>query len=180
MVTTERSKDASRVRVVIEPNQSLTWRESLIFFAAIALVLLAVALAFTAQGYWPVLPFAGLELLALGAAIYVVAHGGRRRQMITITADRIRVEKGRLRSGRSSGGGPESCQEFPRAWARVELAKPRKGWYPSRLTVGASGKAIPVGEFLTDEEREELKARLEQLLADRDAAAPDKPHEEFE
>lgn len=174
MVTTERSKDASRVQVVIEPNQSLTWRESLIFFAAIALLSLAVALLFSLQGYWPILPFAGLELVALGVAIYLVSHSGRRRQLVTITADRIRIEKGRLR-GKGSGGGPECCYEFPRAWARVALVRPKRGWYPSRLTVGTSGNAVVLGEFLTDEEREGLKARLDDLLAERgdtDPAAP--------
>lgn len=180
MVTTERSKDASRVRVVIEPNQSLTWRESLIFFAVIALLSLAVALAFTLQGYWPILPFAGLELVALGVAMYVVAHSGRRRQMITITAERVQVEKGRLRSGSNAGGGPDSCHEFPRAWARVDLVKPGKGWYPSRLTVGTSGSTVPVGEFLTDEEREELKARLDELLVARADASASAPKTEFE
>lgn len=174
MVTTERSKDASRVQVVIEPNQSLTWRESLVFFAAIALLSLAVALLFTLQGYWPVLPFAGLELVILAVAMYLAAHSGRRRQVITITDDRIRIEKGRLRSG-FSGGGPERCQEFPRAWARTELVKARHDWYPSRLTIGASGKRVVVGEFLTDEGREALKARLDALLMMRDGAGPAAP-----
>jgi uncharacterized membrane protein len=174
MVTTERSKDASRVRVVIEPNQSLTWCESLVFFAAIALLSLAVALLFSLQGYWPILPFAGLELADLGVAFYLAAHSGRRRQVVTITADRIWIEKGRLRS-RSSGGGPDCCQDFPRAWARVELVRPRHDWYPSRLKIGASGRTAVVGEFLTDAEREELKARLDDLLTERgdtDPAAP--------
>lgn len=150
------------------------------FFAAIALSSLAVALAFTVQGFWPILPFAGLELLALGVAIYLVAHSGRRRQMITITAEQVRVEKGRLRSVGTSGGGPESCQDFPRAWVRVELVRPNKGWYPSRLTVGASGSAIPVGEFLTDEEREELKTRLDSLLVEAGDPPSEVPKTEFE
>lgn len=174
MVTTECSADASRVRVVIEPNQSLTWRESLVFFAATALLSLAVALAFAAQGFWPILPFAGLELLALGAALYLVAHSGRRRQMITITGDLIRIEKGRLRSG-AANGGPDRCDEFTRPWVRVELSSPRKGWYPSRLTIGNAGRRVTVGEFLTDEERLELQARLQSLLATRDEAwSPDR------
>jgi uncharacterized membrane protein len=164
MVTTERSADASRVQLVIEPNQSLTWRESLIFFAATALLSLAVAVAFAFQGYWPILPFAGLELLALGTAIYLVAHGGRRRQLITITGDTIRIEKGRTRSGEASGG-PDRCDEFARPWVRIELSNPRKGWYPSRLTIGSAGRKVAVGEFLTDEERVELEARLQALLA---------------
>jgi uncharacterized membrane protein len=145
-----------------------------VFFAAIALLSLAVALLFSLQGYWPVLPFAGLELVALGVAFYLVAHSGRRRQLVTITADRIRIEKGRLR-GKGSGGGPEYRQEFPRAWARVDLVRPRHGWYPSRLMIGASGKAVAVGEFLTDDERQELKARLDDLLAERGDADPAAP-----
>jgi uncharacterized membrane protein len=179
MVTTERSEDASRVRVVIEPNQSLTWRESLIFFAAIALLSLAVALAFSLMGYWPILPFAGLELAALAAAIYVVAQRGRVRHLITITAGTVRVEKGRVR-GRGPSGGPEYSAEFPRAWVRVDLVAPRRGWYPSRLLIGASGRSVVVGEFLTDEERQELKGKLLSLLVHGDSEAPPPPQTEFE
>lgn len=179
MVTTERSKDASRVRVVIEPNQSLTWRESLIFFAAIALLSLAVALAFSLQGYWPILPFAGLELAALGGAIYLVAQRGRIRHLITITAATVQVEKGRLR-GRGDGGGPECSTEFPRAWTRVDLVTPRRGWYPSRLVIGASGRSVVVGEFLTDEERRELKVSLHKLLTRDGQELPPAPQTKFE
>lgn len=164
MVKTECGQEAGGVRIVIRPNQSLSWRESMIFYVAAALVTSMVALAFAAMGYWLILPFAGLELLALGGAVYGVSQQGQRRQVITITAERIRIEKGRLRGGSVSGGGPASSCEYARAWARVMLVKPDKGWYPSQLLIGASGNTIPVGEFLTDEEREELKIRLQDAL----------------
>lgn len=180
MVTTECSQDASRVHVVIAPNQSLTWHGALIFFAAAALLSLAIALTFSVMGYWPILPFAGLELLALGAALYVAVNSGRRRQVITITAETVRIEKGRLRGTGRTGGGPESREEFARVWTRVELIRPRQGWYPTRLTIGASGSAVPVGEFLTDEERQALKDRLDDMLARTSAASPDTPRTEFE
>lgn len=175
MVTTEWSEEENRARVVVAPNQSLTWHESLIFFAAAAAVSLAVAIAFSVMGYWPVLPFAGLELLALGGAVYVVAQRARRCQVITVTADRVRVEKGRLHGRSNTGGGPHTSREFPRSWTRVDLIRPRRGWYPTRLLIGASGERVAIGEFLTDEERVALKADLEAVLNGRGAAGGTAP-----
>lgn len=39
------------------------------FFASLWLVCFGIAALFTAQGFWPVLPFAGLEILVLGWAL---------------------------------------------------------------------------------------------------------------
>src|SRR5258705_8678146 len=57
-------------RIELAPNCSLTVRAAAAFFGTLAFVTLAVALLFVVQGYWPVLPFAGLELpgLFLGLA----------------------------------------------------------------------------------------------------------------
>ncbi len=136
----------------------------MVFFAAAAMTSLAIALIFTVMGYWPILPFAGLELIALGVALYVTARRGRRREMITITAATVCIEKGLVCGAGRVGGGPRCRKEFARAWARVVLSKPVRGWYPSRLTIGACGVVELIGEFLTDEERRALKTELDALL----------------
>jgi len=48
-------------------------------FLVLAVVVLGIGVGFTLAGAWPVLPFAGLEALALGAAFVVHARQLGRR-----------------------------------------------------------------------------------------------------
>jgi uncharacterized membrane protein len=50
-----------------------------------------IAIAFALKGAWLILPFAGLEMLVLGAALYVVARRGCRWQTVSIQGDQVEV-----------------------------------------------------------------------------------------
>jgi len=164
MVRAERDDQTTTDCLVIEPNNSLTWRQSMAFFFGITVVSLSIAWVFALLGYWMIFPFAGLELLALGAALYVAAQAARRRQVITVSPEEVRVEKGRVRRMGSVAGGPEYSDAFPRGWTRVELQRTNCSWYPPRLWVAACGRRVEIGEFLPEDEREQLAVRLERLL----------------
>lgn len=166
MVTTECFPDEEHCRVVIRPNRSLSWRQSMLFVAAVALVLGTVSLVFAFMGYWLILPFAGLEIAALLFCTYLVANSGMRCEVVSMDESQVVVEKGRQRRCGSERGGPDSRISFPKAWARVELL-PHEGWYPDRLLIGASGKRVEVGDFLGDSEKKELAGELKKLLAKR-------------
>ncbi|MEJ2575495.1 MAG: DUF2244 domain-containing protein, partial [Gammaproteobacteria bacterium] len=84
MVTAEQSADTAFWRVVIEPNCSLTWRQSMAFLFGTSVVSLSIAGVFAAKGYWMILPFAGLELVGLAVCFYLVASAARRRQVVSI------------------------------------------------------------------------------------------------
>jgi len=166
VVTTECAAGQVRRRVVIRPNRSLSWRQSMLFVAAVALVLGAVSLVFAFKGYWLILPFAGLEIAALVWCTYLVADSGLLCEVVSMDDSEVVVEKGRQRRCGSDKGGPESRISFPRAWVRVEL-RPHQGWYPDRLTIGASGNRVELGEFLGETEKKELAGELKKLLAER-------------
>lgn len=165
MVTSDSCPDTKERRVVIRPNRSLSWQQSMVFLAAIAVPLLLVAVVLAARGFWLVLPFAGIELAALFACIYVVSHAARRCEVVSIGDTTVRVEKGRERGRCGYGGGPEETFEFMRAWVRVELSRKTGDWYPRRLWIGASGRRVELGEFLVDGEKAELAAELKRLLS---------------
>jgi uncharacterized membrane protein len=167
MVISERSPDDGLRRLVIRPNRSLSWRQSMVFLAAIALPLLLVSLVLAWRGFWLVLPFAGLELAALFAAIYVVSHAGQRCEVISIGDSVVTIEKGRDRGRRAERGGPEQRVEFARGWVKVELLTSTGRWHPKRLWIGASGKRVEVADFLAEEEKTELADELKRLLAAR-------------
>jgi uncharacterized membrane protein len=141
---------------VIRPNQSLTLRQAIQVYAAIAIVCLGIGLAFALHGFWTVLPFAGLEILVLGAAFYLCLARSQVREVVSVNASVVTVEKGRQT--------PEERWECPRVWARVRLEQPHIAWYPSRLAIAFQGRQVELGTFLSEEERRALAAEMQQVI----------------
>lgn len=141
---------------MIRPNCSLSWRSALKVYLVIAACCLGIGLAFALHGFWPVLPFAGLEILVLGMAFYLCLERGQIREVVTVSADLVTVEKGRAQ--------PRERWQCPRAWARVELEPAPVAWYPSRLAVGFQSRQIEIGGFLNEEERRALAQDLREAL----------------
>lgn len=142
---------------VIRPNRSLSWRGAQIFFSAAAIVTLTVAIMFAMKGAWLILPFAGLEILALGACLYICARKNTECEVIHISDEFVRVERGRRYANQ--------CVEFRRHWLQVNLTRNKLSWYPSRLTIGSMGREIEIGASLLDEERATLAQALQYKLA---------------
>ena len=61
--------DAAALRIEISPNCSLSVRGALGFFAGLCCVSLSIGGLMAARGFWPILPFFGLEMLLLGWAL---------------------------------------------------------------------------------------------------------------
>ncbi|MGR9089212.1 MAG: DUF2244 domain-containing protein [Gammaproteobacteria bacterium] len=139
-------------RWVVQQTRSMTWGEAKLFVAAVTFVSIAIGVWFYAHGYPLVLPFSGLEALAVAIAFYVVLRDGENREVISLFPERVVIEKGRTR--------PNSRDEFDRAWARVELSHSPRRWYPSRLSITSHGRFVELGHFLTNGEREALASEL--------------------
>ena len=75
---------------------------------------------------------------------------------IEMGPDEVRVER------RSPTG--YANWSFQAAWAKIRLVQPGHRWYPKRLLIGAHGREVEVGEFLTEEERETAAKTLKQAL----------------
>ncbi|HXA93685.1 MAG TPA: DUF2244 domain-containing protein [Steroidobacteraceae bacterium] len=143
-------------RIEICPNCSLTVQGAVLFFGSICFVSFAVAGMMAVQGYWPVLPFAGFEMLLLGWALRVSLRRRHQRQTITVSERDVLVE---------SRAGSRCVQVvFPRHWARVTLRRPSSRLHPSRLVIESHGRQCEVGDFLTEEERRGLALRLGRLI----------------
>ncbi len=147
--------DASS-RFLIRPNCSLTWLGMVRFYIGMVAVSFGIAVVFALKGAWLILPFAGLEMLVLGAALYVVAKRGSRWQMVSIQGDQVEVVEHDSKCARQ--------QIFQRAWAQVTLEQARIKGYPSRLTIRSHGRAVEIAGYLTDTEREHLAHELRQAM----------------
>jgi Integral membrane protein len=141
--------------LVLRPNVALSRRQTVLAFGAIAATSLTVATAFAAAGFWPVLPFAGLEIALLGWALRVSATRAEQEEVIVLQDGRVEVWQGRGRRCRWVSDG---------YWTEVALVPPTHRWYPSRLRLRSRGTEVELGEFLQDEERAELARRLKRLI----------------
>ena len=142
-------------RIVIRPNRSLTWEQTKIVYFCIASCSLAIAGAFAVMGFWPVLPFAGGEVAALGIAFYLNALAGTSVQVVTVGGDVVKVEKERP--------GPRYEWSFQRSWARVAIDW-SEGTRSSRLVIRSHGNEVVLGEFLTEPERRKLATTLVDMI----------------
>lgn len=148
--------DIAPQRIVIAPNCSLSVRGAVVFFGGTCTVSFAVAGVMALLGFWPVFPFAGLEMAVLAWALKSSLERRRQRQTITVSERDVLVES------RTSS----SCVKvvFPRHWAQVKLRRPASRLYPSRLVIESHGRQCEVGDFLTEEERRGLAVRLNRLI----------------
>ncbi len=141
---------------VVQPNQAMSWRALLLVYLGIAIFSMTIAISFYVIGLTLILPFSGLEVLALGAALYVCAWRGGVREVITINDDMITVESGR--------DAPDTRHVFQRAWAKVVLERSWNSWYPSRLLIRSHGREVEIGQFLNEQERQGLALELSKAL----------------
>lgn len=146
--------DESRSRQwLIRRNCALTPRQLGWWFGTLAMVSVAVAGFFAAQGAWLVVPFTGIELLALGTAFVAYARQAGDYERVLVTPERIVVERW--------AGGRLARQEVGPEWARFEYEGGRRGVI--RLVAGRTEVAI--GSFLPEESREQLVRELRASLA---------------
>ena len=143
-------------RFELAPNCSLTPRGARLFVGSLAAVTFAAAGFFALQGFWPVLPFAGLEIGLLAWAVRASLRRGSERELIVVSDEQVVVER-RVPSG-------SRRTVFPRHWARVTLRGPQPAQHPSRLLIESHGRACEVGRFLTEDERQRVAARLRSLV----------------
>jgi uncharacterized membrane protein len=125
-------------------------------FASIVAVSFAFGALFAAQGLWLVLPFVGIETLAVAAAFFCYGRRAADYERIEIGGGEVAVEQ--------VEGSRRTVRRLPAPWARVELQRlGRTGRVSVWLAAGA--KRIEVGRHLLDSRRLQLAEELKGALA---------------
>lgn len=137
------------------PHCSLSVRGACVCFGVICSVTVGIAATATLLGYWPVMPFAGLEMAVLAWALHANMQRRFERESIDITDTEVVIEDAHASPPRIV---------FPRHWARVKIRNPESP--RSSLVIESHGRAREVGKFLTEEERRQLAAELRLLIGD--------------
>ena len=104
------------------------------------------------HGWWPVLLFAGGEMLLLAWALRLSMRRSCQLELIEVNEHEVRVER--------CIGTMRQTVVFPRHWAQVKLRRAASPHHPSALLIQSQGRSFEVGCFLTEEERIGLAMRL--------------------
>jgi uncharacterized membrane protein len=137
---------------LLKRNCSLAPRQLAVIFGSLAGVSLCIAAVFATRGAWMVLPFACIEVLALGAAFVVYARHAADYERIVLCRDCLLVETCRGERLRR-----EQCTS---AWIRVEYAGTRR----ELIGLVTAGRRIDVGRFVPESERSRLARQLRTQL----------------
>ena len=156
MVKIENNSEENTYRILLRPNQSTDWKSSLIFILIIAFTCLTIGIGFAFAGATMILPFAGLEVIFVGICVYLVMKKTYKQEVITLTKETLKIEKG--------GGSIDQVWEYFRMWSYVSVERPDHPWYPAHIVVTSKGERVPVGDFLTEDEKEDLVNNLERII----------------
>lgn len=131
----------------LKRNCSMSPAGLALVLAALALLVAAIGAGFAAAGAWLILPFAGLEVLLIGAAFVLYARHAA-------DYERIELESGRLTVEIAEGS----------RTARYEMDGARVAMEEGRVVLRDAKEELEVGRHLGAEARAELAAELKQKL----------------
>ena len=158
MIKIQSNKENNFHRILIRPNQSISWKSGLVFVLVIAFTCLSIGLGFAYVGATLILPFAGLEVIFVGICTYLVLNKTSQQEVITLSKDKLIIEKGAYRL--------KKVWEYFRLWSYITVERPQHPWYPAHIVVTSKGERVPLGDFLTEQEKEELVSNLENIIQD--------------
>jgi len=156
MIQIESDEKDSLFTITLRPNKSFSWKSNLLFILAISLTCGAIGLGFYIVGASLILPFAGLEIILVGTCVYFVVQRTYKQEIITLTPERLKIEKGTRK--------PNQVWEYFRIWAFVIVEKPKHPWYPAHIHITSKGEKVPIGDFLTEEEKLSLVENLRNII----------------
>ena len=145
--------------IVAQPNQSANWRLNKQILIGIGILSIVIATGFTLVGAWVILPFAGLELLALSYALYRVCRNQNARHVLRFSDQQLIIEKGI--------DYPQQVWELDRSNTSLLVGRNKHPWDPIDISLCSTDpegvvKQIPVGDFLNKADSKSLLAELKQ------------------
>ena len=148
--------------IEIYPNYSLRGWSRVIFLSSIAFICLAIGFFFLIMGAGLILPFAGLEVMIVLTCFYISFRWSQQKEIIHISNDKIKLEKGRLIK-------EKSWEEF-RSFAVLEVETDQ--YNSNQFCFQSKGKRLYFGSFLNEEDKLILKNELKRIISQLNALSP--------
>ena len=135
----------------LAPNKSSSINENLVFFGFLSLICLTFGIGFFVIGATMILPFAGLEVLALILILRVNRKWLNQKQALHLDKLYVKIEK------------DDKKMIFDRFLSKflVEQNNSKKVLY-----LKSNNEKIEIGSFLNEEEKEELIDLLKKKVSD--------------
>ncbi|MGV7247075.1 DUF2244 domain-containing protein [Caballeronia sp. M23-90] len=124
-----------------------------VFYCSLATVTLSIAAFWTALGAWTVLPFAGIDLIAVGSAVLVYARHATDYERIVISPEHLIIE--------TALASHLTVVELNPRWIRITLQeKPRP-----KIEIRSAGQVIIVGTHVPAHRRAGIAAEMRRYIA---------------
>jgi uncharacterized membrane protein len=147
------------VEWTLRRNCSMAPRTLLTIYGSLCGVSMLIALMFWHLGATMVMPFAWLEMLAVGAAILVYGRHAADRESICLRREALCVE--------CACGRQVERVEFRPEWVRVEPELDDR----SLIELSGQGRRVAIGRFVRPELRRQLADELRWALRRRETGA---------
>lgn len=145
---------------VVRRNCSISPQRLIGAYALIASASLSIGIGFASQGAWMIVPFAGVELIALAIAFVCYARHAADYERISLSDREMAVE--------ICDGDCRHCHRFSRAWVRLVVRDAGSG---TRLALQSHGQELEIGRHLHDADRLRLAHELGRWLRSNCEAA---------
>jgi len=156
MITSTLNNDGFTGNILIEPNRPLSWSENVRFIKIFAIVSFIIAMTFMYHGFLLVLPYSGLEVLALGASLYLVYKHYTTCEVIYFTNDSVIIEFGNKHA--------ENKISYQRYWSKFHIDNTGRHNIP-RLTISSKGNTTEIGSFLSYSDKLKLINIIKELTS---------------
>ncbi len=135
------SHNSNSLQIVLTPNRSMSWRGNQYFILSLLVLSGSIGVGFALLGAWVILPFAGLEMLAVSGALYYVSWKLNYRQVIELELDRLTIEKGYYK--------PKKVWRFKREDVALTIEPAQHPWDTPTIRLQHKHEVIVLGEFLS-------------------------------
>jgi uncharacterized membrane protein len=139
--------------ITVKRNCSISPQDCLRLLVTMAVICLGIGVVFACFGAWMILPFAGLEIVLLGTAFYLVGRHAADREHIAIADGILTV--------RVHEAGRNTEYRFNPAWVNLVVDEAP---HDLRVAIRSQGQELEIGRHLDRGRRQALAAELKHRL----------------
>lgn len=140
--------------LTLKRNCSISPAGLLAVFAALSVASAAIGIGFAIAGAWPVLPFVGLEIAALGVAFVLYARRAGDYERIELAQGRLTIEVAQA----------ERLEQYRLDPRRARVVLERDEGCGARVLLREPGQEVEIGRHLDAQARIEFANELSRRL----------------
>ncbi|MCZ8100974.1 MAG: DUF2244 domain-containing protein [Burkholderiales bacterium] len=142
---------------ILHPHRSLGVRGYRLVLLLVAGASMAASIPFVVMGFWPVAGFYGLDFALIWFALHTSRNEARSYEEVTVSPVELLLRKVPVR-------GQPSEYRFNPIWTRLHREE-HEEFGVQGLALVSRGRSVPVGQFLTPDEKASFGDELGRALA---------------